>query len=75
MKRTIESYLPEDRPMALLQARVDAVLIAKVRAIMRSRKFTWTQVIEACLLKFVDEMKSPTRIFHDERAPFLRRKS
>lgn len=51
------AYLPQaEQSTVLIQGRVDANTVDKAKIIMRARSLTWSQVLDACLKHFVDEL-------------------
>jgi hypothetical protein len=53
----IEGYIPKVPNKTLIQAKVPTDVVEAVRDLMELRALTWNELIEACLRKFVDEMK------------------
>lgn len=53
-KKTIQEYLPVQAKVNLVQARVSADIIDKMKNIMARENLGWNEVITACLLNLID---------------------
>jgi len=53
--KTIADYLPRKMDTTLVQARVPKHLVKSVKQVIETQNIGWSELIRACLEKFLDE--------------------
>lgn len=56
-KKPITSYLTKKKDVVLVQGRVPAEIAMKAKVLMKKQGQNWTRLINAAVLKFIDEVK------------------
>lgn len=56
MAKTIQDYLPHKEHYTFIQGRVPSEITKEAKQIMEKNNLSWSDVLTACIKKFIDEM-------------------
>ena len=57
MKRPYKNYMPQPKPIALVQAKIDADLRDRITKVLDKEGWTWAEFMTGLFNKYLDDRK------------------